>query len=72
MPADRDEAGTTVPFSDAPPVVAPGDGPVDGGRATVKEGFAFASASFAVNAVVGMLSALLTSIVWRDTRASGS
>src|SRR3982751_2168998 len=36
------------------------EGPPLDDRATVKEGFAFASASFVVNAVVGMLSALLT------------
>ena len=40
------------------------EGPPLDDRATVKEGFAFASASFVVNAVVGMLSALLTARVY--------
>jgi O-antigen/teichoic acid export membrane protein len=59
MPASGDEGG---PMAEA--AVARDDGPVSDGRASVKEGFAFASASFVVNAVVGMLSALLTARVY--------
>ncbi|MCU1488008.1 MAG: hypothetical protein JWN67_4754 [Actinomycetia bacterium] len=49
-------------LADSPQTFPPDEGPP--GRPSVKEGFSFAATSFAVNVVVGMLSALLTARVY--------
>jgi O-antigen/teichoic acid export membrane protein len=51
-----------VAEAEVPTTVPPDEGP--SGRPSVKEGFGFAATSFAVNVVVGMLSALLTARVY--------
>jgi O-antigen/teichoic acid export membrane protein len=47
-----------------PPATTPPDEGPPAGRPSVKEGFSFAATSFAVNVVVGLLSALLTARVY--------
>src|SRR6185369_5872672 len=57
-----DTVGVAAESPPLRPDVGPPSSPAgdDGGRPSVREGFSFAATSFAINAIVGTLSALIT------------